>query len=155
MPSNKQILEEKAQALVEFLRSGGWEVRGVEAKSEYHFKVTFSKGKPANLYYKPSKKRFTWLPEGNDAQWNAKLLQAWENFEASKPTSPGAPFNPEEVRYYYNILRPYRNLRFDFSLLAEALNRVAAQSGGKILPLPPGASFDEMEKRVWALGIEL
>ncbi len=37
-------------------------------------------------------------------------------------TSP-APNNMEEIEYYYRILKPYRNLRFDFGPLAEAIDR--------------------------------
>lgn len=78
------------------------------------------------------------LKEGLETLWLAFRDQTPANAQSSSESAEN-PF--EEVEYYFELLRPYRGLCFDFTILADALKPL----GGSGSALPTD-DFDALER---------
>lgn len=123
------VLEKTATSFVVFLKETTMDARLDGIFNDQFARVTIHRdGRLSgyfDLYNTRKKSLAPRLHDFIDKELQAKVQQQWELFHTEQHSEVRSQQSViGEVEYYYQALRPYRNYAFDFSELAEALDRV-------------------------------
>lgn len=136
----RQELLERVNAFIDYLREQGVAAYAASGGSEFHERIGIEEGGWFDLYHTRKKPYHLLLDRLENPALKSEVEELWRAFHwgVNADDDQDASSSPWDVaEYYYKLLRPYAELRFDFIALARALHNASAEA-----PNPRDVRYD-------------
>jgi len=137
-------LVQKALNFVIFLAAQGVDAEYTQIYNEQYARLIVQHGY-FDLYNTRKRPMSPYIHNFKDDAFQKHIEHLWQQFHLGlvEENVANEVSGFEEVEYFLSVLAPYRHLAFDFSVLANALNRIIGYDSGIELPVD---SYDELER---------
>lgn len=136
-------LEQKARNFVTFLADQGIDAEYTQIYNEQYARIIIERGY-FDLYNTRKRPMSPYTHNFKDDAFQKHIERLWQQFHLGivEEHIENEVNGFEEVEYLLSVLAPYRHLAFDFSALANALNKIVGHKSGIELSVD---SYDELE----------
>lgn len=137
------VLEQKALGFVTFLANQNIEAEYTQIYNEQYARIIIQHG-CFDLYNTRKRPMSPYIHNFKNDALQKHIEHLWQQFHLGmvEENVVNEVSGFEEVEYFLSVLAPYRHLAFDFSALANALNKIVGHESGIELPVD---SYDELE----------
>lgn len=127
-PANlHEQLEMKAAGFLAYLQNQGIPAYAAAGGSQYHERIGIKNGGQVDLYH-TRKKPFSLVADRiSDLGLRSLVVRHWQKFHWGSDQGLQSSLW-DTVDYYYGILKPYADLRFDFIALARVLRNASPEA---------------------------
>ena len=136
-------LEQKVRNFVTFLADQGIDAEYTQIYNEQYARIIIERGY-FDLYNTRKRPMSPYTHNFKDDAFQKHIERLWQKFHLGivEEHIENEVNGFEEVEYLLSVLAPYRHLAFDFSALANALNKIVGHKSGIELSVD---SYDELE----------